>query len=256
MKRFLIAGNWKMNTLPDEAVNLVTAVSKGLSGIDLSSIDVLICPPFINLPIVTMQKVNEHIKFGAQNCFFEEKGAFTGEVSPTMLNSIGTQYVILGHSERRTIFLENNEIVNKKIKSAIKYGLKAILCIGETLEQRNSGRTLEIITNQLLEGLKGIEENKSSQIVIAYEPVWAIGTGVSATESQAEEVHTEIRKILSNLYKNAERIPILYGGSMNAENATSLLAQKNIDGGLIGGASLKYNDFLTIIKSAAEISKK
>lgn len=257
MKQFLIAGNWKMNTSPEEAAKLASAIRKGIVGMDLSRVGVLLCPPAINLLPVIQISSESKIKVGAQNCHYEKSGAFTGEISCEMIKESGAEYVIIGHSERRILFGEADEFINQKVLSALNEGLKPILCIGETLVQRNDGSTMKIVIDQLDKGLAGVSGKQSESIVIAYEPVWAIGTGISATAEQAEEVHSQIRSALRVLFgEKGNNILILYGGSMNANNAGELLIQKNISGGLIGGSSLKYEEFLSIIKTAGELSFK
>ncbi len=257
MKKYLIAGNWKMNTLPDEAAELAAAIRKGIVGMDLTRVGVLLCPPAINLLPVTHITDQSDIKVGAQNCHFAKNGAYTGEISCDMIRNAGAEYVIIGHSERRILFGETDEMINKKIHSALASGLKTILCVGETLEQRKDDSTLPIVIGQLDAGLAGVSVEQSGNIIIAYEPVWAIGTGVSATSEQAEEVHSQIRSALRVIFgKKGNNMFLLYGGSMNAQNAEELLSQPNIWGGLIGGASLKCEEFLSIIKTAGELTFK
>ncbi|MEI6090596.1 MAG: triose-phosphate isomerase [bacterium] len=257
MKKYLIAGNWKMNTVPDEAAVLASAIRKGLVGMDLSRVGVLLCPPAINLLRVIQITEDSNLKVGAQNCHYAKSGAFTGEISCEMIRKSGAEYVIIGHSERRCLFGETDEFINKKVHSAIAEGLKPILCVGETLEQRNEGSTLPIVMGQLEKGLAGLTAEQSGSIIIAYEPVWAIGTGLSATAEQAEEVHSQIRSAMRVIFgEKGNNMFILYGGSMNAQNAGELLSQPNISGGLIGGASLKFEEFLSIIKTASELTFK
>jgi triosephosphate isomerase len=224
---------------------------------NLSNVGVLVCPPAINLLPVIQITAGSKIKTGAQNCHFAKSGAYTGEISCEMIKQSGAEYVIIGHSERRSLFGETDEFINKKVISALDEGLNPILCVGETLEQRNEGSTLQIVIEQLDKGLAGVTDEQAESIVIAYEPVWAIGTGISASSEQAEEVHSQIRAALRVLFSDKGNIiKILYGGSMNAKNAEELLNQPNISGGLIGGASLKAEDFLSIIKTAGELSFK
>lgn len=251
MRRKIIAGNWKMNNDFSEAQNLITKINSGLSGKKLDA-DVIICPPFTSLSEANSLIKNTPIKLGAQNMYFEDEGAFTGEISAKMLKSVGCEFVILGHSERRAIFQETDNLINKKIKKALDSGLKPIFCIGETLEQREKNITNQIIKSQLNEGLKDLTKNNLENIIIAYEPVWAIGTGKNATPDQAEEVHQFIRNwICDNFSKEiSEKIIIQYGGSVKPENAKELLSQKNIDGALVGGASLKAESFIGIILAA------
>ncbi len=251
MRRKIIAGNWKMNNDLSESQNLITKLVGGLSGEKLNC-DVIICPPFTSLSEANSLVKSTVIKLGAQNMYYEENGAFTGEISASMLKSVGCEFVILGHSERRTIFKESDQLINKKIKKALQAGLKPIFCVGETLEERESGITEEIIKRQVTEGLKDISANDMDRIITAYEPVWAIGTGKTASPEQAEEVHKFIRNLISGLYSGsvAEGLVIQYGGSVKPDNAAELLSQKDIDGALVGGACLKAESFISIIKSA------
>ncbi|MEO0091401.1 MAG: triose-phosphate isomerase [candidate division WOR-3 bacterium] len=241
----LIAGNWKMNKSPNEAQEFAQALVEAL--LEEPKAEVLICPPFTALPVVADVIKNSNIRLGAQNMHWETKGAFTGEISGEFLKELGCQYVILGHSERRQYFAETDMIINKKIHTALQIGLKPILCIGETLAQRENNQTLSIIKSQLDTGLDNI--NDISNIVIAYEPVWAIGTGKTATPTQAEEVHNYIRNNIAQKWGNhiADKIRIIYGGSVIPENIDTLMAQPDIDGVLVGGASLKLESFLRII---------
>jgi len=240
----LIAANWKMNKDVNEAVSFI---KKFKTLINNNKVDVIICPSFVSLHELSKLVRDTQIKLGAQNMYFEKEGAFTGEVSPLMLKSI-VEYAILGHSERRQYFNETDELINKKIKSALQYKLKPILCIGESLKQRNNNETMKIIKNQLMNCLKNISSEEMKNIVIAYEPVWAIGTGKNATPGQAEEVHKFIRELLSKMYNQtiSENTRIIYGGSMKPENAKELLSMPNINGGLIGGASLDAKSFARI----------
>jgi triosephosphate isomerase (TIM) len=254
MRRKLIAGNWKMNTDFDAAMQLSKSIRESINELNVKS-EVLLCPPFTNLIGVAESISGSGIKLGAQNCEHRSSGAFTGEISISMLKSVGCQYVIIGHSERRSYYGETDETVNLKVKSVIEGGLTPVICIGETLDERNSGYTFKILERQINKALTDIDVKIISSLVIAYEPVWAIGTGVSATTQQAGEAHSWIRKyIVSNYGKSAEDIRILYGGSMNEKNSTELLGLADIDGGLIGGASLKADAFLQIIKSSEAVS--
>ena len=237
----LIAANWKMNKSVDEVVSFIDQF-KGL--IKDSKNEVVICPSFISLYESSKLIKSTGIKLGAQNMHFAEEGAFTGETSALMLKNV-CEYVILGHSERRQYFDEDDELINKKIKTALDNKLKPILCVGESLEQRESDQTLTIIKNQLKNCLNGIGEKEIKNVVVAYEPVWAIGTGKNATPSQAEEVHSFIRQFLDKKYGNSD-IRIIYGGSMKPENSAELLSMPNIDGGLVGGASLDAKSFSEI----------
>ncbi len=248
MRRKVIAGNWKMNMLPNEAMAFIENIEPTIKD---TKNEVILCVPYTDLfySLLTVQDTN--IKIGAQNMHWEESGAYTGEVSAKMLKSINVEYVIIGHSERRQYFAETNETVNLKIKTAIKNELKPIVCVGETLEQRESGKAEEIITTQTALALEGIDKNDVSKIILAYEPIWAIGTGKTATSEDANNSIKAIRKKVSELYGDqiANEIIILYGGSVKPENAKELFSTSDIDGGLVGGASLKVEDFSKIILS-------
>ncbi len=249
-RKKIVAGNWKMNTLLPEAVKLASDITNSI--LSDSSIEVILCPPYPFVQAVgELLKENKHIKLGAQNCSYEEKGAYTGEVSAAMLRSCGCKYVIVGHSERRNYFNENNLVINKKIRRCLENELKAILCIGESKEERENQTHFNVCSEQLTGALTNVKEEELSDMIIAYEPVWAIGTGLTASKEQAQEMHQFIREEIQKLYgeKAANNIPILYGGSCNAENAKSLFACKDVDGGLIGGASLKANEFIQITQS-------
>jgi triosephosphate isomerase (TIM) len=251
MRRKVIAGNWKMHNDINESEILINSLKQLLKGKSVNC-DVIICPPFTSLTEASKLIEGSVIKLGAQNMHFEDKGAFTGEISASMLNSIGCEYVILGHSERRTIFNENDEMINLKIKKAIERGLKPIFCIGETLEEREKEITKDVVKRQLEKGLDGITSDQMKNIIIAYEPVWAIGTGKTATPEQAQEVHEFIRSLVNKIFSQSisESLVIQYGGSVKPENAAELLSQKDIDGALVGGACLKAESFLGIIKSS------
>jgi len=246
----MIAGNWKMNTTVNEAIELVNEMRQRLDEVD--NVDKVICPPFISLAAVRELIKGSSIKLGAQNIYFKEKGAYTGEISPLMLADL-CEFVIIGHSERRQYFNETGEIVNKKIQAALKVGLKPILCIGERLEENEAGRTEEVVTEQLRSALAGIDY--LSSLTIAYEPVWAIGTGKAATGEQSNETIGLIRRNISELYDKeiAQGVRILYGGSVTAANAAEFMNQPEIDGALVGGASLKATEFLSIVKQTSEI---
>jgi len=239
-----IAGNWKMCKNVKEAVSLAKSLKSKLKGV--KDKDILICPAFTALCCVYEEIKNSNIKLGAQNMYFEDEGAFTGEISASMLKDF-CEYVILGHSERRQFFNETDEVVNKKIKKALEHGLKPILCIGETLEQREKNETFNVIKKQLKESLKN--ENGIKNVVIAYEPIWAIGTGKTATPEQAEEVHLFIRKEIEKIYdkETSADIRILYGGSVKPDNIKDLMEKENIDGALVGGASLDADSFSKIV---------
>jgi triosephosphate isomerase (TIM) len=249
MRTPLIAGNWKMNTRLSEAVKLVREMRDGLDAI--KGVDKLICPPFISLTAVKDVLKGSSIRLGAQNVYFEDKGAFTGEISPPMLAEL-CEFVIIGHSERRQYFHETGEIVNKKLKAAVKSGLKPILCIGETLAENEARRTDEVIGGQLDVALTGVAPES---LTVAYEPIWAIGTGRAATGKQANETIDFIRRMLTGICGEsvAQQVRILYGGSVTAENIAEFIAQPEIDGGLVGGASLKPDQFTSIARQAAEI---
>ena len=250
MRRRIIAGNWKMHNNLSESQNLVTKLVNELNNQNINR-EVIICPPFTSLTEVSNLLDGTKIELGAQNMHFEDKGAFTGEISADMLKSVGCKYVILGHSERRTIFGESDEIINKKIKQALNAGLIPIFCMGETLEQREDGITNDVIKNQVSEGIKELSEEDVNKIIIAYEPIWAIGTGKTATQEQAQEVHKFIRFLLrENFSENtSQNIPILYGGSVKPNNAEDILAKEDIDGALVGGACLDTDSFVSIIKA-------
>ena len=244
MRKAIIAGNWKMNNTASEGVALVKAIAPLVKD---ATCDVVVCVPAIDIPAVSEALKGTNIMLGAENVHFAEKGAYTGEISAAMLKEYGVKYVIIGHSERRQYFGETDETVNKRTLTALKAGLTTIVCVGETLEERETGKTEEVLYRQIKEGLNGVED--ITALIVAYEPVWAIGTGKTATAAQANETIGFIRKTLGELFceKCAAKVRIQYGGSMNAGNCKELMAQEEIDGGLIGGASLKANDFATIV---------
>lgn len=246
MRRKVIAGNWKMNKLPNEAIEFMDSLAKLVKD---TNNEVIICAPYTDLFYVLLQAQGTNIKVGAQNMHFEDNGAYTGEVSGEMLKAIGVEYVIIGHSERRQYFNETDESVNKKIKSALNHNLKPIVCVGETLEQKEMGKAEEIITSQVKKALDGLEPKSLENVIIAYEPIWAIGTGKTATKEDANNSIKAIRKEIEKNYGEnvAENIIILYGGSVNKDNAKELFNMSDIDGGLVGGASLKLDDFEKII---------
>jgi triosephosphate isomerase len=243
-----ITGNWKMNKTVREALDLVRQLKVAISGTE--GVEVAIAPPFTALYTVHKELEGSSIRLAAQNLFWEEKGAYTGEVSPLMLKEVGCQYVIIGHSERRQFFGEMDETVNRKIRAALIQGLNPIFCIGETLKEREGGKTFSVIERQVEGGLKDLSEKQMKTLVIAYEPVWAIGTGKTATPQQAEEIHQFIREKMGKLYsrESAGRIRIQYGGSVTPENIQGLMSQEDIDGALVGGASLKSETFLKIVR--------
>jgi len=246
MRTPLIAGNWKMNTETASATALASAIAE--RAVEASGAELLVCPPSLYLPIVREALGNSQVALGVQNMSCQPSGAYTGEISGAMLKDIGASYVILGHSERRHIFGETDENVNKKTVAALAVGLTPIVCVGELLEQREAGQTAEVIRQQFDGSLAGIPAEAMSSVVLAYEPVWAIGTGKVASPEQAEEVHADLRKQLAERYNNevADSVRILYGGSVKPDNAAELLGQPNIDGALIGGASLDAEGFLAI----------
>jgi len=237
-----------MNNLTSDSASLVNQLRQSLS--DVKDREVIVFPPYTSLDIVIKSAGNSNISVGAQNLYFEEKGAFTGEVSPAMVKDVGCSHVLIGHSERRQYFGEADQTVNKKIFAALKAGLLPIVCIGETLEERESNKTFDVIGKQIKEGLAGLSKDQMLKLVIAYEPVWAIGTGKTATPDQAQEVHAFIRKELGKMFDKdvADKTRILYGGSVKPENVKDLMAQKDIDGGLVGGASLKADSFTKLVK--------
>ena len=251
IRKKLIAGNWKMNKTSGEAADLVSDIVAAVGR--SNDVDVVVCPPFTSLESVGKALDGSSIKLGAQNMHPERNGAYTGEVSAEMLRSLFTSYVILGHSERRTYFGDTDAFVNQKVIAALKAELKPILCVGETLAERESGSTLKVVQTQLEAGLEGVTKEQATSVVIAYEPVWAIGTGKVATTEQAQEVHAFIRELLGKVFTPAVagKIRILYGGSMKPANAPELLSQPDIDGGLIGGAALESRSFLDLVAAAA-----
>ena len=246
----VIAGNWKMNLTPSKAKAVIEELKPLVAGKD--NCTTILCVPFVDIATAVEAAKGSNIKIGAQNVHFEEKGAFTGEIAADMLLEIGAEYVIIGHSERRQYFGETNETVNKRVLAALKAGLKVILCVGEVLEEREQDITAEIVSLQTKIALLGVDEEMMKNVIIAYEPVWAIGTGKTATAEQADEVCGIIRNVLEAKYGKtvAEATTIQYGGSMNAANSAELLSKVNVDGGLIGGASLKPADFSVIVNNA------
>ena len=246
MRRKVIAGNWKMNMLPNEAINFIEEFAPLVKD---TKNEVILCVPYIDLFYALLNVQGTNIKIGAQNMHWESNGAYTGEVSGQMLKSIGVEYVIIGHSERRQYFAETDETVNKKIKSALAVELKPIVCVGETLEQREAGVTEQIITTQLEKAFEGIAATELDKIIIAYEPIWAIGTGKTATKEDANTTIMQIRKKLAEMYgqNEADGVIIQYGGSVKSSNAKELFEMSDIDGGLVGGASLKAEEFSKIV---------
>ena len=250
MRKPVIAGNWKMNKTINEAIELVNSLKREL--VDVQEADIIVCPVYMALSEVSDLLRDSNIFLGAQNVYWEEAGAFTGEVSPSMLKDAGCSYVVIGHSERRKYFNESDEMVNKKIKAVQSAGLIPIFCVGETLEEREEDKTINVVETQLKGGLKGVESEALLKLIIAYEPVWAIGTGKTATPEQAQEVHKFIRDWLKDCYSSeaAQNLRILYGGSVKPSNASELMRQSDIDGALVGGASLDSSSFAEIVKNS------
>lgn len=261
MRKKIVAGNWKMNKTIDEGITLISEIISSLSSDNNFNskeyLSVIFAPPYIllkdscNLLYSTFNIQHSKFSIAAQNCYSEEKGAFTGEISAPMIKSTGATHVIIGHSERRTYFKEDNQMLAKKVSIALKYNLTPIFCCGEVLEQRNAGNHFNIVKTQLDEALFSLSADDFKKLIIAYEPVWAIGTGVNATPQQAQEMHNYIRKVINDKYgkQNADDTSILYGGSCNSKNAAELFANPDVDGGLIGGASLIPDEFIKIINS-------
>lgn len=255
MRKFLIAGNWKMNGGPEATAALLDEINRLKPEIS-EEVDVLVCPPFVSLSMASEYLRDSDIQVGGQNMHFEEKGAYTGEISAGMLIESGCNYVILGHSERRQYFGETDELVNKKTKKALAVKLAPVVCVGESLEERKAEKHFERTETQVKAAFSGTSPADAADVVVAYEPVWAIGTGETASPVQAQEMHAYIRGVISALYDEdtAARVRILYGGSMKPGNAGELLEQPDVDGGLIGGASLKAEDFIQIINTAEKLS--
>jgi triosephosphate isomerase len=250
MRKRIVAGNWKMNLLPQEVNELMSGLNSGMRNSELAGVELVLCPPAIYLEKVVSLGADT-FKIGAQNAYFESSGAFTGEVSAPMLAAVGATYCIVGHSERRSYFGDTDEVVQRKIRAVLDAGLTAILCCGEQLEQRESGLQNGVVGEQVIAALQEVDEREMSRVVVAYEPVWAIGTGRTATSDQAQEMHAAIRKTLAQQFSQsvADNTPILYGGSCKPENAKELFSAPDVDGGLIGGASLHADDFLAIARS-------
>ena len=246
MRRKVIAGNWKMNMLPDETIKMIEELAPKIKS---TQSEVILCVPYTDLFYALLTAQNTNIKIGAQNMHWEDSGAYTGEVSANMLKAIGVEYVIIGHSERRQYFNETDESVNKKLKKAISVGLKPIVCVGETLQERESNKHIEVVTKQIEKALDGLEPEQVENTIIAYEPIWAIGTGKTATSEDANDMVKAIRQEISKLYGQivADRVIIQYGGSVKASNAKELFTTSDIDGGLVGGASLKSDEFANIV---------
>ena len=250
MRKPIIAGNWKLNKTPHEAIILANELKRDI--VDIEGVDIVLCPPFTALADVADALTDTNIALGAQNIFWEDAGAFTGEISGPMLKDLGVAYVIVGHSERRQYFYETNETVNKRLRAVLKNGMTPIVCVGENLVQRESNKTFDIIKDHCEGSLKGLTAEDMKNVVLAYEPVWAIGTGKTATPQQAQEVHAFIRKLLEKMYNSeiASSVRIQYGGSVTPDNVVSLMSQPDIDGALVGGASLKAPSFAAIVKGA------
>jgi triosephosphate isomerase (TIM) len=251
MRKSFIAGNWKMNTDVNSSVKLAEGVISGCKDV-VGKVDVAVCPPFVYLQQVGKALQSSHIALGSQDIYFEQKGAFTGEISAAMLKDVGCTYAICGHSERRHVIGETDELINKKVHAAISGGLLPILCVGELIYERMANKMTEVVTKQLKKGLEGLGAEKMAAVTIAYEPVWAIGTGLTATPQQAQEAHAMIRKLVAEMYdrKIADAIRIQYGGSVKPDNAGELMSQEDVDGLLVGGASLKAEDFVAIVKAS------
>jgi triosephosphate isomerase len=251
MRQKIIAGNWKMNKDVDESAALINGLKESLKNVS-DAVEVVLCPPYTSLTLASQLLRGNRLKLGAQNMHYEDDGAYTGEISGRMLRSIGCEYVILGHSERRTYFQESDSVVNRKIMKALALGLKPIACVGETLDERERGLTQVVVSKQVRGILEGVPAEGLRRLVVAYEPVWAIGTGKNATPQQANEVHKLIRDLVSKLFDQgaSEGLVIQYGGSVKPDNATELLQQPDIDGALVGGASLKADSFAEIVKAA------
>jgi triosephosphate isomerase len=256
MRKTIIAGNWKMYKTIAEAIELANVLKRELFSLE-DTVDIVICPPFTALSETGEVIAESNIQLGAQDVYWQEEGAFTGEVSCKMLKDVGAKFVIIGHSERRQYFGETNETVNKKVKAALKSALTPIMCVGETLAEREKGLTFKVLDDHIQNGLEGISSQEILKVVIAYEPVWAIGTGKTATPQQAEEAQKYIRDLLVKMYNKeiAEDARIQYGGSVKPENITELMRQPNIDGALVGGASLTVEAFSVIVKKASEVIK-
>jgi len=256
MRQTIIAGNWKMNKTIAESLDLANSIKRSLY--DIEDIEIVICPPFTSLSDVKDIIMDTNIKLCAQDVYWEKEGAYTGEVSPHMLKELGCEYVIIGHSERRQYFAETNETVNKKARAALANGLKPIVCVGEKLMERKAGRTFEVVKDHVENSLSGISGDEMLKVTIAYEPVWAIGTGVNATKDQAEEVHKFIRALLKKMFGDevSQAVRIQYGGSVKPENIEELISQEDIDGALVGGASLKADSFIQIVKNSLKAKKR
>lgn len=257
MRKTIIAGNWKMYKTITQAIELANGLKRELFSLEGQDIDIIICPPYTALSEVSEVITNSNIQLGAQDAYWQDEGAFTGEVSTYMLKDAGVKFIIIGHSERRQFFGETNESVNKKLKAVLKQGLTPIVCVGETLIEREKGETFKVLDDHIKNGLRDIAEEDALKLIIAYEPVWAIGTGKTATAQQAQEAQKYIRGLLAKMYNNdtADSIRIQYGGSVKPENTTELISQPDVDGALVGGASLTIDSFTQIVKKASEVKK-
>jgi triosephosphate isomerase len=253
MRKPFVAGNWKMNSDSHSSVSLAKAIATGSREAAGAAVRIAVCPPFVYLQAVVESLSASSIAIGAQDIYHEQDGAFTGEISAAMLKDVGCTYVLCGHSERRHVIGETDELINKKVIAAINGGLLPIFCIGERLSERKADKTSDVVSTQIRQGLAGLSVEKAAAVTVAYEPVWAIGTGLTATPQQAQEVQEFIRRLLGEMYGGelAEEIRILYGGSVKPENAAELMREEDVDGLLVGGASLKADDFLAIIRAAA-----
>jgi triosephosphate isomerase len=249
MRKVIIAGNWKMNKTIQESIDLVNAIKRSLY--DITEVEIVVCPSFTSLGDVHEMIMDSNIKLGGQDVYWEKEGAFTGEISCGMLKSAGCVYVIIGHSERRQFFGETNETVNKKVKAALKEGLRPIVCVGEKLEERKAGKTFDVVKDHVENSLAGLTKDDMLNVVIAYEPVWAIGTGVNATKEEAQEAHKYIRALIKKMHGEevAKSMRIQYGGSVRPDNIKELISQEDVDGALVGGASLKAESFCAIVKN-------
>ncbi len=251
MRKPFVAGNWKMNMDSHSSIELAKGLVSASTEVAGDKVDIAVCPPFVYLQSVAAAVSSANIAVGAQDIYFEEKGAFTGEISPGMLKDVGCTYAICGHSERRHVIGETDELINKKLVAALSGGLLPILCVGELVSERESDMTEQVVSTQVKNGLAGLDAEKMSAVTIAYEPVWAIGTGLTATPEQAQQVHALIRKLLAELFDDsvAQSTRIQYGGSVKPNNAAELIGQPDVDGALVGGASLKVDDFMGIINA-------
>jgi triosephosphate isomerase len=256
MRKLFIAGNWKMNTSKATGVELAAALVRSVG--KETGVDIAVCPPFVYLPAVGQAVAGSRVALGSQDMFYENDGAFTGEISGAMLKDVGCRYAILGHSERRHVIGESDELINRKVLKCLSDGLEPIFCVGELLEEREGNKTLDVVRRQVEIGLEGVSKADATRVTVAYEPVWAIGTGKTATPQQAQEVHAMIRKLLAGMYDDtlAASVRIQYGGSVKASNAAELLGQPDIDGALVGGASLKAAEFEGIIRAGLSTGKK